>query len=103
MVYRDTPVVAGHVPVQLVVAVEEPYTVLNFVLDVDLPRGINSAWNVDLEVPIGSVFDRTLVFELLSSIVGDGTDFQEQRVISPMWPGVLDGQSTMDAMPLAEE
>src|SRR5579863_1484829 len=73
MIDRHRPIVAGHIPVKLVVIFEEAGAVANRVIDLDGAGGIDRIGNINLEVtePIRS---RRFVFQFVTIAVGHAGD-----------------------------
>src|SRR6267378_2227979 len=99
MVDGNLPIVAGHVPVELGVAIsgtisgtvsrtiEEADAVANGVIDVDYARCVDRARNVDFEIAGGSGLAR-IVLQLVSVFVGDAHDIEKERVVGSVRSGI---------------
>ena len=99
---RHLPLVAGDVPVQLVVGVEEPHGVRHPVADHHVARGVHGAGHPDLE---RAVMARAAALDLerRALAVGDRRRLQVQMEREPLRRAVLDRDVADDAVPGARE
>ncbi len=99
---RHRPVVAGDIPVKLVVVFEITDAVADDVADLHRARGVHRVRDVDFQIAIaaGSL---GLVLQLLAGAVGDRRDIQKQRVVRAARAGILDRDGAVNAVPLADE
>ena len=86
----DGPLVAGDIPVELVVVVEEAEGVGDDVLDGNGARAVVGVGNIDFQFEVlalaaGFEFQWTAVF------VGDALDVEEKGVVQAARAGVFDG------------
>src|ERR1019366_4050207 len=96
------PVVAGHVPVQLVVTVEPAHRIGHLVGDDHAARGVHRVGNVDLEMAV-AVLRAGVVLQRVAAAVEDAGDFEEQGVVGAARARVLDGNVAVDAVIFADE
>ena len=98
MIDRHRPVVAGDIPVELVMIFEIADTVANDVVDFYRARGIYSVGdeNFQIAVAAGSF---GFVFQLLTGAVGDRGDIQKQRVVRASRPRIFDWDGAVNAVP----
>jgi hypothetical protein len=94
------PVVAGHVPIELVVAVEKTCAVADTVGDLDDARSIDGVRDVDFEIAIRAG-NRGVVLQLRPVFVGNASDIDEEPVVSAVRPGIFDGDIAVNAVPFA--
>ncbi len=99
---RHRPVVAGDVPVELVVVFEITDAVANGVADFDGARSVFGVRNVDFQVA-ETAGGFGFILQLLSGSVGDRGDIKKERVVRPPGAWILDRNSAVDAVPLADE
>ena len=102
MVDGNRPIVAGDVPVELVVAIEEADAVANGVVDVDDARRVDRVGNIDFQIAIGAGL-AGIVLQLVSVFVGDARDIEKERVVGAVRSGILDRNGAVNAVPLADE
>src|SRR5208282_6304127 len=98
----DGPIVAGHVPVELVVLIEKARAVAHAVGDLNRARSIDRVGNVYLQIAVGAG-SRRIVFELAAVFVGDAEDVHEELVVRAVRSGIFDGNRAVYAVPLADE
>src|SRR5581483_6545082 len=84
---RNRPVIAGHVPVELVVGIEIANRVRAAVVDEDGLGGIHRAGNVDLQLAVAA-FAAALVLESLAGGIG-------YRKLKIYIPGAVDTSKTV--------
>ena len=96
------PVVAGDVPVKLVVIVEPAHSISHRVMDLDRPGRVHRIGNVDRQVAI-AVLRFRLILEMVAGAIGHTGDIKEQGVIGAVRTGILDGDVAIDAMVRADE
>ena len=94
----DVPLVAGNVPIELVVILEETQGVGNGVFNGDGLRGVVGIGDVNLELAIVA-YAAGLEFEAVAVGVGDGFDVEKQRVIEPLRCDVFDRDAAVQAVP----
>src|SRR5437660_2444420 len=102
MIDGNRPVVASHVPVELVVVVEETNAVAHGVVNLDRLGGVHRIGKINLQIAI-TVERVRLVFQPGSAAVRDAPDIHEQRVVRAAWAGVLKGDGAMNPVPFADE
>src|SRR5581483_4499479 len=102
MIDGDRPVVAGDIPVELVVIVKEACAVGNGVIDVDGSSGIDCLRNVDLQVAVISG-SGSVVLQLAAVAVGNTGNIQKQGVIGTARAGIFNRDKSVDAVPLSVE
>jgi hypothetical protein len=102
MLDGNGPVIAGHIPVELVILIEEPSRVANRVIDVDGFRGIDRIGNIDFQVAV-STRGAGIIFQCSAGVVHDAVHLQEERVIGAVRTGILERNGAMDSVPLAIE
>ena len=102
MVDRYWPVVASDVPVKLVVIFEKPDGILDGVIDFDCTGGVYCVGNVNFQVAKTAGRGR-VVFQFVAVAVGNGVDFQKQRVVGAAWARIFDGNEAVNAVPLADK
>ena len=102
MIDRHRPVVAGDVPVELVVIFEITDAVADNVVDLHRARGVDGVRDIDFQIAVvaGSF---GFVLQLLSGAVGDGGDIQKQGVVRASRAGIFDRDGAMNAVPLADK
>src|SRR5208282_609664 len=98
----DGPIVAGHVPVELVVLIEKARAVAHAVGDLNRARSIDRVGNVYLQIAVGAG-SRRIVFELAAAFVGDAGDVHEELVVRAVRSGIFDRDLAVNAMPLAHK
>src|SRR6202161_2100069 len=96
------PIVSGHIPIELVILIEESGSVAHAVSDGDGARGIDGVGNVNFEIAGGAGGGR-IVFEFGAVFIGDAFDVDEKLVVRAVWSGIFDGNRSMNAVPLANE
>ena len=95
---RNVPVVAGDVPVELVVIFEEAEGVGDGVLDIDGLDGIVGVVDEDFEMAI--VADAGgFVLEIVAGGVGDTGNGEEEGIVHPLRGDVFDGDVAIEAVP----
>jgi hypothetical protein len=94
----NVPLVAGDVPVELVVVLEEAQRVGNRIFNGDVVRGIVGIWNVNLE-PAVMTLAAGLVLESAAAPVHDAPHVEKQRVIQPLWRDVLNWNRSIKPVP----
>ena len=94
----DVPLVAGNVPIELVVILEETQGVGNGVFNGDGLRGVVGIGDVNLELAIVA-YAAGLEFEAVAVGVGDGFDVEKQRVIKRLRCDVFDRDAAVQAVP----
>src|ERR1700723_4092260 len=99
---RNRPIVSGHIPIELVILIEEAGSVANAVSDVDCARGIAGVGHVNFKIAGGAGRGR-IVFEFGAVFIGDAFDIDEELVVRAVWSGIFDGNRSMNAVPLANE
>ena len=95
----NVPFVAGHVPVKLVVIVEEADRVEHAVTDDDGARGVFRIRHVNFEFGVAALA-ALLVFERMAVVVGDAERLEKKRVIQALRRGVFDRNGAIDAVPV---
>src|SRR5258708_1201994 len=102
MMNGDGPVVAGYVPVELVVIVEKLGGVADGVLNVDRPGGIGGAGHKDFELKksAGGFF---LILQRRAGVVSDRAEFDKQRIVGAAGPRIVHGNVAVNAVILAGE
>jgi len=96
------PIVAGDVPVELVVLVEEACAIAHAIGKLNCARGVDGVGDVNFQVAIGAG-SGGVVFESGAIFVGDAGDGDEELVIRAVWAGILDGNGAVNAVPLSDE
>src|SRR5581483_1602436 len=94
---RNRPVIAGHVPVELVVGIEIANRVRAAVVDEDGLGGIHRAGNVDLQLAVAA-FAAALVLETLAGGIGNRFDVQKQCVVAASWARIVNGNGAIDSV-----
>ena len=102
MIDGNGPIVAGYVPVELIVTIEEADAIADGVIDVDYARRVDCAGNVDLEIAIVPRLAR-IVLQFVSGFVSYAQDIDKQRVVGSLRPGILDGNGAVNAVPRADK
>ena len=102
MIDRHWPIVASHVPIKLVVILEEAGAVANRVVNLNGATGIHRVRDEDLQVA-EAVGRGRFVFELAAIAVRHASDIQEKRVVRSPRPWIFDRDEAVNAMPLADE
>jgi hypothetical protein len=100
MVNRHRPIVPGHVPIELVVVLEEASAVAHGVGDLNRARRVCGTGYEDFQVtqPVRS---GRLIFQLGALTVGHAGNIQKQSVVCAPRPRIFDGDETVYPMPLA--
>jgi hypothetical protein len=96
------PVIAGDVPIKLVMIVKPAHSISHRVMDLDRPGRIHRIGNADGEAAI-AVQRFRLILEMVAGAIGHTGDIKEQGVIGAVRTGILDGDVAMDAMVRADE
>ena len=96
------PLIAGNVPVELVVIVEKFDGVGDGVLDGDGLDGVIGVGDVDFEFAV--VADAAgIEFEVVAAAVGDIFHAEKERVVQALRSAVFDGDGTIQAVPGAAD
>jgi hypothetical protein len=82
--------------------VEEADAIAHGVIDVDYARRVYRVGNVDFQVAVVSGL-AGIVLQLVSAIVGDAQDVDKEGVVGSLGSGILDWDSAVNAVPLADE
>src|SRR5216684_1067671 len=96
------PFVAGDIPVQLVVILEEPQRVQDAVTQNHRARGIFGVGHGDLE-PEVTALAGLFVLERSGVIIGDGERLEEKRIVEALRRFVFDGNDAKDSVVGANE
>src|SRR6202162_4250140 len=102
MIDRNWPVVAGDIPVELVVTFKIAYAVADDVIDLHCPRRVDRVGNVNFQIAIAAG-SRGLILQLLTRAISDGLDIQEQRVVCSLRTGIIDRNGAVNSVPLPDE
>ena len=102
LIDRHRPVVAGHVPVELVVIVEEARRVRDRISNDDGLLRVLGAGNEDLQLAIGALAVR-LVFQRVAVAVGNALYFQKQTIVGSVRAGIVDGNGAINSLEAAVE
>src|SRR5215813_11564188 len=96
------PVMAGDVPVKLVVVLKKLGGIQNGVLDVDCPGGVDCARNknLELEIAIGGVFFK---LEFRATVIGDAIYGDEKGIIGAVRSRILHGNAAINTLVLPGE
>ena len=100
MIDRHRPIIAGHVPVELVVIFEKARAVANRVIDLDGAGSIDRIGNENLQIT-ETVRGGLLVFQLAAAAVRHPGDAQKQSVVRSPRSRIFDWDEAVNAMPLA--
>src|ERR1041384_6005282 len=87
MLNADRPVIAGRVPVKLVMVFKEARRVGHRIFNVDSFRGVGGSRDINLQVEIAAA-GLLLNLELAAFVVGDRTEFDEDGVIGAGRAGI---------------
>ena len=98
----DAGLVAGDVPIEFVVIVEEFEGVGDGVVDGDGAGAVVGVGDIDFQVKV-MAFAAGLIAELGAGFVGDVFDVEEKRIVQAAWAGILDGNVAVDAVPGAAD
>lgn len=93
------PFVARHVPVELVVGIEESQRVKYAIAEDDRAGRVVGVGNIDFEFYVASL-PASLVLERLAGVLCDTERFEKQRVGEPCGCYVLDRDRAVDAVPI---
>src|ERR1044072_4769883 len=102
MVDGNRPVVAGYIPVKLVVVGKESRAVVNCVLNLDRANRVDRVRDVNLQIaePFRGL---AFILQLLTTAIRNTINVKKQRVIGSVRTGIVDGNRAMNTVPLAEE
>ena len=98
----SVPFIARHIPVKLVVIVEEAKGIEHAIADDDGARGVLGIRHIDFEFRVAAVAG-LLIFERVAVVIGDAEWLEEERVVQALRGGVLDWNRAIDAVPCAGE
>ncbi len=93
----EFPFVAGNVPVELVVVLEELEAVEHLVVQVHGAGGVSRAGHIDLEFAVVALAAR-LVLQRVVVFVRDADDVEQQRIVEALRRLVLDRDGAIDAV-----
>ena len=95
----EFPFVARHVPVELVVILEESQCIEHAITKDDRARRVIRIRHIDLEFCVASL-GPSLVFERLAGVVCDAERLEKERVVESCGGRVLDRDRAVDAVPI---
>ena len=98
----DAPLVAGDVPIEFVVVVEEFEGVGDGVVDGDGACAVVGVGDIDFQIEVVALA-AGFVAEFGAGVVGNVLDFEEQRVVQPAGAGVFDGNVAVNTVPGAAD
>jgi hypothetical protein len=99
---RRFPFVARHVPVELVVLIEEAKAVRNPVAQLDRPRRVRRARHIDLQLPVVTL-PADFVPQLAPFGIRDRLDIETERVVQALGRVVLNRNRPVDPVPRSGE
>src|SRR6266404_771295 len=94
----NVPRIAGHVPVELVVVLEETQRIGNRIFDGDFPRGIVGIRNINFQLAVMALA-AAFVLKRAAAAVQDAFYVEKQRVIQPLRRNILDRNRSIKAVP----
>ncbi len=98
----NIPIVAGYVPVKLVVIVEEANRIENAIADDYGAGGVIRVRHVDFEFRV-TPLAALLVLKGVGIVIGDAERFEKKRVVQALRSGVFDGNGAIESIPGAGE
>src|SRR5260221_14275533 len=98
----NRPVIAGYIPVKLVMVIKEPLGVADGIPDVDRFHRVDGAGDVDLELEKAAA-GAFLILELAAVFVCDGVQLDEDLVVGPSRTGIVHRDITINAVIFAAE
>src|SRR4030088_3135429 len=96
------PVVAGDIPVELVMVFEEARSIAYAVNDFNRARGVDGVGDENLQIAV-CAGGRRLILKFAAATVGDTGDVDEQFVVSAIRPRIFYWDSAVNAVPLPDK